>query len=146
MENTIKLIKKFFKSNNWKYESEVLNEHTIFRFGVDTEIVIGNLDMLICVVESDYIVLAVLNNKAEKDKLPAVSEYLHRANYGLKNGNFELDYSDGEIRYKSYVNFRNSILSDKIITESIMMPIAMFTKYGNNLLETMVTGVVAEVQ
>ena len=28
-----------------------------------------------------------------------IAEYLTRANYGMVMGNFEMDYSDGEIRY-----------------------------------------------
>lgn len=30
-----------------------------------------------------------------------VAEYLTRANYGLPLGNFEMDFSDGEVRFKT---------------------------------------------
>lgn len=33
----------------------------------------------------------------------AAAEFLTRANYGMVVGNFELDFSDGEVRYKTYV-------------------------------------------
>jgi hypothetical protein len=32
---------------------------------------------------------------------PAAAEYLTRANWGLTVGNFEMDWADGEIRYKT---------------------------------------------
>ena len=35
-------------------------------------------------------------------------KYLTLANYGVVNGNFEMDLSDGEIRYKSYVDARSA--------------------------------------
>ncbi|MBW4652194.1 MAG: YbjN domain-containing protein [Kaiparowitsia implicata GSE-PSE-MK54-09C] len=38
---------------------------------------------------------------APDDKRPAVAEFITRANYGMVLGNFELDFEDGEIRYKT---------------------------------------------
>lgn len=43
-------------------------------------------------------------------------EYITGANYGLRNGNFEMDVEDGEIRYKVYVNVKGmNDISDDII-------------------------------
>lgn len=39
--------------------------------------------------------------KVPENKRAAVSEYLTRANYNLRVGNFEFDLSDGEVRYKT---------------------------------------------
>lgn len=148
MDKTLELIKAFFKEKEIEYKTQALkkNKGTFIKFGIDTESIVGNLPICILVHENDYIVVAVLNSKAQKENLNAVSEYLHRANFGLKNGNFELDYADGEIRYKTYVNFENTILSSKVIEDSIMIPIAMFEQYGEGLMQTMVTGVVGDVE
>lgn len=35
---------------------------------------------------------------------PVVASFLHRANYGLLLGNFELDLDDGEVRFKASVD------------------------------------------
>ncbi len=35
------------------------------------------------------------------DRRSAMAEFLIRANYGLVIGNFEMDYDDGEVRYKT---------------------------------------------
>lgn len=146
MENTMKLIEEFFRTQQWKYKTQTLenNKGTLYKFGIHMENLIGDLPMFIHVGKSDYIVLATLHNKVEKDKLPAVAEYLHRANLGLKNGNFEIDYSDGEIRYKTYVNFDNATLSEKIIEDSVMIPVAMFEHYGTGLIQTMATGLITD--
>ena len=79
-----------------------------------------------------------MSNKAESKFYPQIAEYLHRANYNLLNGNFEFDYNDGEIRYKTYVNFENSQLSNEIIRDSVLIPFFMFEKYGKNLLKLMI--------
>ena len=43
---------------------------------------------------------AILPLTAPGDKKDKVAEYLHRANYDMMLGNFELDFRDGEIRFK----------------------------------------------
>jgi hypothetical protein len=39
--------------------------------------------------------------RVPRGKRPLAAEYLARANYGLLWGNFELDWSDGEVRFKT---------------------------------------------
>ncbi len=43
--------------------------------------------------------------KAPENSFTTIIEFITRANYGLRIGNFEFDYSDGEIRYKSSLDF-----------------------------------------
>ncbi len=38
--------------------------------------------------------------KAPEEKRLAIAEFVARANDGLRIGNFELDFGDGEVRYK----------------------------------------------
>ena len=76
-------------------------------------------------------------NCYEKEYFNKVSEYLHRANYGLQNGNFEMDYRDGEVRYKVYIIFEDVDISIRMIKKSILIGMAMFIKYGEGLLRMM---------
>lgn len=39
--------------------------------------------------------------KAPEEKRPILADFLTRANYGLYIGNFEMDYNDGEVRFKT---------------------------------------------
>lgn len=135
MENTIRLIKDFFEKENWKYD--YIADRTTFTSGVRMNSILGTLRIYIYVQKDAYIVSVVLNSTAEKEHYAEVAEYLHRANYGLHNGNFEFDYRDGEIRYKTYVNFEDIELSASIVEDSIFCPIFMFDKYGKNLMRVM---------
>lgn len=56
---------------------------------------------------------------APEDKREILAEFLTRANYGLKIGNFELDFSDGEIRYKTSIDVENDRLSSAIISNLV---------------------------
>lgn len=99
--------------------------------------ILGNVRMVILLEDNFYNVYMVMNNKVEEKYLPVVAEFLHRANYGLKDGNFEMDYRDGEIRYKSFVNFKNIDVSEEVIGESIIVGATMIDRYGKGLLKLM---------
>ncbi len=57
--------------------------------------------------------------KAPEEKRLAVAEFIARANYGLRIGNFELDFSDGEVRYKSSLDFEGVLLEPQLIRNAI---------------------------
>lgn len=99
--------------------------------------VVGDVKMYISMEEDSYNVYMVLNSKVEEEYYVAVGEFLHRANYGLKNGNFEMDYRDGEIRYKSFVYLENIVISEEVVEDSIFVGIAMLDRYGKGLLKIM---------
>ena len=56
--------------------------------------------------ETQFLVLiyTVLPVRAPESKFPEMLELLTRANWGLPLGNFEMDLSDGEIRFKTSVD------------------------------------------
>lgn len=135
MQNTVKLIKEFFDKCEWKYD--FIEDQNIFSTNMNMHGIIGVLRIYVFVKETDYRVYAVLNNNAEKNAYPRVAEFLHRVNYGTPVGNFEFDYEDGEIRYKTYVDFEDVELSPSVIENSIFVPIFMFEKYGKNLFRAM---------
>lgn len=135
MEKMIESIKKFFAENEWKYSFH--EKDKVFVSGVNMGNVIGDIRMLVFMEETAYTVYMILNSKAEEKNYSAVSEFLHRANYGLKDGNFEIDYRDGEIRYKTFVNFANTSVSMDVVGESMFVGAVMIEKYGKGLLKVM---------
>lgn len=60
---------------------------------------------------------------------PAVAEYLTRANWGLLLGNFEMDYSDGEVRYKTSLQFDQTLLTTALLRPLILNNVAVMDKY-----------------
>lgn len=135
-DRVIELIHGFFKEIDWKYDYD--EEKTTFHSGISMGNVIGNLSIVIYVRERYYKVYAILSNKADEEHLAEVAEYLHGANYDLNNGNFELDYRDGEVRYKVFTEFQGIEFSKRVVENSIIIPILMFDKYGKSLIKAMV--------
>jgi hypothetical protein len=48
-------------------------------------------------------------------KRQAMAEFLTRAKYGLCMGNFEMDFGDGEVRYKASLDIADGELTAKMI-------------------------------
>ncbi len=73
-----------------------------------------------------------------------VAEFIARANYGLRIGNFELDFSDGEIRYKSSLDFEGVRLNDGLIRNCIYPAVQTLDRYLPGLMRVMYAEVTPE--
>ena len=69
-----------------------------------------------------------------EDKRQKMAEFLTRADYGLKVGNFEMDFSDGEIRYKTSLNVENDQLSSPIIRNLVYANLWTMDRYLAGIL------------
>ncbi|MBR0278490.1 MAG: hypothetical protein IJQ75_00725, partial [Synergistaceae bacterium] len=80
----------------------------------------------------------------DKNVMKEMSDFICRANYGLRNGNFELDMTDGELRYKTFVDCDGITPSEEIVKGSIIIPAMMFDRYAPGMLDIMFKGSTAE--
>lgn len=135
MKKYIELIENIFKEMEWKYDYR--EDNNVFISGVNSNEMMGNLKMFIFMEENSCNVYWVFGHNVEKSYLPTVSEFLHRANFGLKDGNFEMDYDDGEIKYKTFVNFLNSDVSKEVLQRTMFIGVQMFKQYAKGLLKVM---------
>ena len=72
--------------------------------------------------------------KAPEEKRLAVAEFVARANYGLRIGNFELDFRDGEVRYKSSLDFEDVALGPELIRNAIYPAVQTMDRYLPGLM------------
>ena len=78
-----------------------------------------------------YVVAPV---KTPQELRLAVAEFITRANFGLRIGNFELDFSDGEVRYKSSLDFERADLSPDLIRNAIYPAVQTMDRYLPGLM------------
>ncbi|MFB2892901.1 YbjN domain-containing protein [Aerosakkonemataceae cyanobacterium BLCC-F50] len=64
-----------------------------------------------------------------ENKRLAVAEFITRANYGMIIGNFELDFTDGEIRYKTSIDVEGDRLSFALIKRLVYANVTMMDEY-----------------
>jgi hypothetical protein len=133
-ESIVRLIKQFLDNDGWHYE---FHEDTgIFTFGVNLDSKLQSAKYVLAVRDDRYTVYAVCPMSATDCKA-AMAEFITRANYGLPNGNFELDFRDGEIRYKTFVSCLETVPGKAVIEESIVVPALMLDRYADGILAVM---------
>lgn len=136
MLDMIDRVRDFMDKDDWKYEYD--GERQLIRAGVNLKCKLQSVRLFISFNENGYTAVVVPPLKADEANRTNVMEYLTRANYGLRNGNFEMDLGDGEVRYKVYVNTKGvSDISDEIIEDSIMLPVVMMDRYGDGIAALM---------
>jgi len=109
----------------------------LFRTSVDGESARISCFMDVMEEYQQLIFYAVAPIKVSEDRFPAAAEYLHRANYGLRIGNFEMDYADGEVRYKSSLDIEDGELLPKMVTNLAYTSARMMDKYLPGLMRVL---------
>jgi hypothetical protein len=92
-------LRALFRENGWPF-SDVRGAPVLFSELSGT---LGRWKFYAQVVEEQDLILlySVCPFRVPEERRAEVSEFLTRANYGLAAGNFELDFADGEVRYKT---------------------------------------------
>lgn len=122
----------YLKSQNWQYE---FNEADgIFRFGMNLDSRVHSCRVTILVEEHSFTAYAICPIRVDAEHLPAVANYLTRANFGMKLGNFELDYRDGEIRFKSSLFCGGAVPPLDVMERVVDVSFMMLQAYGDGLL------------
>ena len=136
-ENIAAAIKKFFEDDEWHFDFN--EEEGVFKCGLAVHGKLGDVQVVVTVGSNDFTCYHILRIKASEDVRAAVAEYITRANYGLKLGNFEMDFRDGEIRYKAYdmTSEAEEAPDEEIIRRCIYVGGAMVSRYGDPLLKVM---------
>lgn len=127
---------EYLDSQNWHYDITGDNNH-IVKFGLNITGKLKNCRMFIIVSEKDIQSIAVAPINATEDVYDDVVEFLTRANYGLKLGNFEFDYSDGEVRYQSCMVCGGGVPTLDDVERVVDIPFLMLQRYGDGLVKNL---------
>ena len=76
-----------------------------------------------------FIFYSIAPVSVPEDKRREVAEFITRANYGMRIGNFEMDFSDGELRYKSSIDVEDDCLSSPLVKHMVYPNVLMMDKY-----------------
>lgn len=130
--------KRFFTEDEWPF-SEIEGK-AMLRTGFS-----GDNGNWTCIArareeQEQFIFYSIAPNNVPEDRRLAAAEFLTRANYGLVIGNFELDFSDGEVRYKTSIDVEGDRLTSPLLKQMVYanvltmdryMPGLMAVTYGN---------------
>jgi hypothetical protein len=62
-------------------------------------------------------------------KRPEIAEFITRANYDMVIGNFEMDYGDGEVRFKTSIDVEGTELTPELLKPLLYANVLMMDQY-----------------
>lgn len=136
-------VKEYFEANSIKYNEDPDRGH--FDYGVNIYSKVRNVHVDVHVGEENLVIVTKPQfggDPHDSANMQALAEYTLRANYGLIQGNFQLDFRDGEIRYWSSLLTDDSDLpSTTTIGRVTNIGMFMWERYGNGYLQVALAGV-----
>ena len=84
--------------------------------------------------EAQFAFYSVLSINVPADKRHKVAEFITRANYGMMIGNFEMDYVDGEIRYKTSIDVEGTDLTSTMIQQLVYPNLIITDHYFEGIM------------
>ena len=118
---------EFFQDDGWPFEQ--LEAEEILRLEYEGEN--GKWRCFAHVIEESqrFVFLSSQANFVPKLMSLEASEYLTRANFGMEVGNFEMDFSDGTVRYRTSVDVEGGELTSTMIKNMVYLNIAVMDQY-----------------
>ena len=138
-------IRHFLVEDDWHFTFE--EDRGIFRFDMGLNGKLKTLRYIMDVQEDSYLVYGISPVGADSEDLEQMlemAEFITRANYGLKDGGFEMDWRDGEIRYRIYVDCDGQLPGEKVIRNSLYYLAFTFDRYASGLVDVVFSGVDAK--
>ena len=126
-------IVEYVKSQNWNYSVD--GNRVIFNMGIKSKL--SSVRNLVIAGEKEIQCFAACPIKAKPEDYAKVVEFITRANYGLKNGNFDFDYRDGEVRYHTCLRSTDGMPSLREIEFIVDIPMLMMQRYGDGLAKNL---------
>ena len=133
--------KIILENQEWPFQS--LDETTL---KIDIDGKVANSVVLIKALEEigQLVIYSIAANKAPELRRNAVQEFLTRANFGLRIGNFEFDLDTGEIRFKTSLQFAGETLVPEMIEQCLLINVLTMEKYLPGILQMIFTDSSAE--
>jgi len=133
---------EFFKDDGWPFEQ--LEDEEILRLEYEGENSKWRCFAHVIEESQRFVFLSSLANFVPKLMRLEASEYLTRANFGMEVGNFEMDFSDGTVRYRTSVDVEGGELTSTMIKNMVYLNIAVMDQYLPGLKKVVKDGMEPE--
>ncbi len=126
-ETILETLIDFFTQDDWSFVR--LQEQPVLRMNFQGDNGQWNCIAQAREAQNQFVFYSICPINAPAEKRLAVAEFITRANDNLIVGNFELDFSDGQIRYKTSIDIQNSRLDFVLIKPLVYVNVLMMDRY-----------------
>ena len=118
-QRDLKTLGEFLEEDGW--HAQVLEDSQVYQVGFGGENAQTACYAQIRADLEQFLSYVMAPVKAPDELRPVVAEFLTRANYGMRIGNSEMDFGDGEVRFKSSLDFEKATLTHELIKNAISL-------------------------
>jgi hypothetical protein len=139
MGRILESVERFLIKDDWPYS--LVDGREVYKTGFE-----GKNGQFTCYAQEraeqqQLVFYSIFPVRTPEDRTDEVTEFITRANYGMIIGNFELDYGDGEIRYKTSVDVEDVALEDPLVRHLIYANVLTMDKYFPGLMRVLYAGI-----
>ncbi len=125
------LVETYLNSQNWKFNYR--SDKGLFTFNMSAKNY-TSLRVVVQINDDSIIAYAMAPINVPEEKRQAASEFIVRANYGMKVGTLELDMNDGEIRNRTYIIAKDALPNLADVEKCVDFSFLVLDHYGKGLL------------
>jgi hypothetical protein len=81
-----------------------------------------------------FLFYSVCATSVPEGRRPAVAEFITRVNFGLVSGNFEMDWADGEVRFKTGIELSGITPTSELVAALVQPNLTAVLRYLPGLL------------
>ena len=125
-------VRRFFDEDDWHYDEILERKVLAVAYG-------GTNGSFTCLAQSrddidQFLFYCLLPTKVPPERRDEVARFLTRANYGMRVGNFEMDFADGEVRYKASVDVEDDRLSAALVRNVVYAAVMTMDRYQPGIM------------
>lgn len=125
-------VEHYLKSQNWHFQYDEAKNRFTLTMQLEK---IESSKVYIIIGEDNILTYAMLPNHIPEGKRNLVCRFIARANYGMRNGNLEMDLNDGEVRYKTYLYAKDRIPAQNEIERYVDFSFLTLDRYAEGIMK-----------
>jgi len=134
----LKTVGDFLQEDGWN--PQFIEEKEAYKINFESEHGLGMAYAQILTDLEQFLFYVMMPFKIPEELRNTIAEFITRANYGLRVGNFEMDYEDGEVRYKTCIDFGREILTKGYIKNAAYPALKTMERYVPGFLSVVYGG------
>lgn len=139
MGRVIEALVQFLESESWSYST--LNPPTALKIGFQGKNADFNCYLQERPDQEQLVIYSIVPVRTPDERMQQAVEFITRANFGLIIGNFEFDYQDGEIRFKTSIDVENVEITGPLLSHLIYANVLTADRYMPGLFRVLFAGV-----
>lgn len=121
------IVFQYFVEEDW--EAEKLEGDSLVRAAFEGENGQWGCFVQVNEEEGQCVFYSIAPIEVPESKRPAMAEFIARANYTILLGNFDLDFDDGEVRYRTGIDVVEDHLTLPLFRSVVIDNLAMMDQY-----------------